>query len=149
MGGLKAAVTAVCCGAFLCGVISLFLKNSGVSKTAKFTLSLFLCACVALPILKVNFSDLKQPDFSGFSGECSINTELDSFVEQRTRAIREQTAVKEIQIIVENAGAKIISLSFEKDGYARLVVSGCDETEMGSIEEKIKTATGYTAEVTK
>ena len=138
MGGLKAAVTAVCCGAFLCGIISLFLKNSGVSKTAKFTLSLFLCACVALPILNVNFSDLKQPDFSGFSGECSINTELDSFVEQRTRAIREQTAVKEI-----------ISLSFEKDGYARLVVSGCDETAMGSIEEKIKTATGYTAEVTK
>ena len=149
MGSLRAAVTAVCCGAFLCGVISLFLKNGGVSKTAKFTLSLFLCACVALPILNVNFSDLKQPDYPDFSGECSINTQLDSFVEQRTRAVREQTAVKEIQIIAENAGAKIISLSFEKDGYARLVVSSCDETAMRIISENIKTSTGYTAEVTK
>ena len=146
MGGLKAAVTAVCCGAFLCGIISLFLKTDGVSKTVKFTLSLFLCACVVLPILNVDLSDIKGFEISG---DCSINTELNGFVEQNTRSFREQTAIKEIQSIAENFGAKIISLSFEKDGYARIVVTGCDGETMKKMSEDIKTATGYTAEVTK
>lgn len=146
MGGLKAAVTAVCCGAFLCGVIGLFLKNSGISKTVKFTLSLFLCACVVLPVLNVDFSDIKRFDISD---GCSINTELNSLVQEQTAVYREKIALKEIQSIAENYGAKIISLSFEKDGYARLVVTNCDGETMNAMAGEIKTATGYTAEVTK
>ncbi len=146
MTALKSIVTSICCGAFLSGIIGLCLSKKGVSKAVKFLLSVFLCACVVLPVAGADFSDLTN-DIPDFSEECSI--ELSSLVSSQTESIRQQAAVREIQSITEQSQVRILSISFERDGFARIVVSACDEETKQKIEKEIYSLIGITAEVTE
>lgn len=148
MTALKSIVTSICCGAFLSGIIGLCLSKKGVSKAVKFLLSVFLCACVVLPVAGADFSDLTN-DIPDFSEECSIDTELSSLVSSQTESIRQQAAVREIQSITEQSQVRILSISFERDGFARIVVSTCDEETKQKIEKEIYSLIGITAEVTE
>lgn len=143
---MKVAVLNLCCGAFICGIISILLKNDGLSKAVKFALSLFLCGCVAIPILGMKLQEIKLPDCSD---GCSVNNELYNLALDQMTKEREKAAVKEIQSIAAYEGAEIINISFEKDGFARVVVSSCDDNTVEKIKSTIETVTGYGAEVSK
>ena len=148
MNTVKTVVTSVCCGAFLCGTLSLCLSDKSVSNTVKFLLSLFLSACLVLPILKVDFSKTAK-DFENFDADCSVNTGLSSLVNSQTAAVREKAAAAQIQSLAENLGVGIISLSFERDGYARVVVSRCENEKKEKLKSDIYDFTGISAEVTE
>ena len=63
--------------------------------------------------------------------------------------MREKAAAAQIQSLAENLGVGIISLSFERDGYARVVVSRCENEKKEKLKSDIYDFTGISAEVTE
>lgn len=93
-------VFTVCCGALLCGIVSVLLPNKGMEKLMRMVLGLFLLCCLLLPVGKpLPFPDLElegaQAEAERAAGEVAGFFLRDS-VEKGEAALR-QAAAKELR----------------------------------------------------
>ena len=93
-------VFTVCCGALLCGIVSVLLPNKGMEKLMRMGLGLFLLCCLLLPVGKpLHFPDLElegaQAEAERAAGEVTGFFLRDS-VEKGETVLR-QAAAKELR----------------------------------------------------